>query len=57
VRERLMVTVLACGLTLLGFCVVYGYWGVQLWTHFGNPIYPFYDAAFEGLRHWAGWSE
>ncbi len=26
--------------TLVGFALVYGYWGALLWTHFGNPVYP-----------------
>lgn len=40
----------------LGFVVTYGYWGFQLWTQFGNPIYPFYQAAFEPLRLLTGWA-
>lgn len=35
--------------------VFYGYWGWQLWSHFGNPIYPLYDGAFDGLRGLLGW--
>lgn len=40
--------------TLLSFVAVYGYWGWQLWVHFGNPIYPFRDGTFAMLRHWLG---
>jgi hypothetical protein len=40
---------------LLGFVMVHGYWSWLLWTHFGNPIYPFYDPWFEPLRAWSGW--
>jgi hypothetical protein len=40
---------------LAGFTICYGYWGWQLWTHFGNPIYPFYDAQFAPLRALLGW--
>lgn len=39
-----------------GFVMAYGYWGWQLWTHFGNPIYPLYDYWFELPRAWVGWS-
>lgn len=42
--------------TLVGTALVYGVWGWQLWHHFGNPIYPLYDEAFESLRKWSGWA-
>lgn len=46
----------ACVLSAsLVFAVVYGWWGWQLWVHFGNPVFPFYDAAFEPLRNWLDW--
>jgi hypothetical protein len=48
--DRAWRTALGCLAVLLGFTVVYGYWGWQLWTHFGNPIYPFYDHWFAPLR-------
>ena len=41
--------------TLVGFGLVYGYWGAQLWAHFGNPVYPFYDNLFAQLRALTGW--
>jgi hypothetical protein len=41
--------------TLAGFCLLYGYWGWQLWSHYGNPMYPFYDHLFAPLRAWLGW--
>lgn len=41
--------------TLAGFSLLYGYWGWQLWVHYGNPIYPFYDGWFAPLRLWLGW--
>ena len=48
---------MAAGLaTLAGFVLVYGYWGSQLWIHFGNPIYPFYDGWFARLRTLTGWA-
>jgi hypothetical protein len=47
--------VLAGAAVLAGFGLAYGYWGWQLWTHFGNPIYPFADDLFEALRAMAGW--
>jgi hypothetical protein len=40
---------------LAGFAAAYGYWGWQLWIHYGNPIYPLYDGIFEPLRQWVGW--
>lgn len=41
---------------LVGFFLAYGYWGWQLWVHFGNPIYPLYDHWFEALRNSVGWA-
>lgn len=41
---------------LAGFLVAYGYWGWELWRHFGNPIFPFYDHWFAPLRAWVGWA-
>jgi hypothetical protein len=35
-----------CVWTLVGFALTYGYWGWQLWTHFGNPLYPFFAGWF-----------
>lgn len=46
---------LGCCAVVAGFFLVYGYWGWQLWLHFGNPIYPFYDGAFAPLRTLTGW--
>lgn len=37
------------------FLLAYGYWGWQLWTHFGNPVYPFYESVFEPVRRLLGW--
>lgn len=37
------------------FLLAYGWWGWQMWHQFGNPIYPFYDPWFAGLREFAGW--
>ena len=51
--ERLRRLVLAGCAGSAAFLATYGYWGWQLWTHLGNPIYPFYDAYFEPLRRWA----
>jgi hypothetical protein len=41
---------LGCLCVVAGFSLAYGYWGWQLWSHFGNPIHPFYDNLFEPLR-------
>lgn len=44
------------GICLLAcFLLVYGYWGWQLWTHFGSPVYPLYDHWFEPVRAALGW--
>lgn len=52
--RKLQRAALGCVFVLLGFVMVYGYWGWQLWTHFGNPIHPFYDDWFAPLRAAAG---
>jgi hypothetical protein len=41
--------------TLAGFFLLYGYWGWQLWSHYGNPIYPFQEHWFAPLRGWLDW--
>jgi hypothetical protein len=41
--------------TLAGFALAYGYWGWQLWMHFGNPVYPFYHHWFAPVRILLGW--
>ena len=48
--QRLMNVMWGSMATLAGFLVSYGYWGLQLWVHYGNPIYPFYDHWFAPLR-------
>lgn len=45
-------TVLSIG---AGFLIVYGWWGWQLWLHFGNPVFPFADGLFQPLRSYLGW--
>jgi hypothetical protein len=55
-RTRFIHVLLGGGATLVGFGLVYGYWGAQLWAHFGNPIYPFYDPLFASLRMMTGWA-
>ena len=55
-KTRLLDALLGGLTTLAGFALVYGYWGSQLWSHFGNPIYPFYDAWFAPLRVLTGWT-
>lgn len=42
--------------TVVGFVFTYGYWGWQLWTRLGNPMYPFYDPLFAPLRQITGWA-
>lgn len=41
--------------TVVAFALAYGYWGWLLWTNFGNPFYPFFDAWMEPVRVLAGW--
>lgn len=41
--------------TIAGFLAAFAPWGVQMWRHFGNPLYPLYDPVFEPLRQWTGW--
>lgn len=53
-RGRVLATALGCAATLAAFAVAYGYWGFQLWDHFGNPIFPFHDGWFAPLRA-GGW--
>ena len=43
--------------TCFAFALAYGYWGWQLWEHFGNPLYPFYDPWFAPLRAATGWQQ
>lgn len=55
VRQRGMRVItggLAC---CAGFLLAYGWWGWELWSHFGNPIYPFSDNLFEPIRSHLGW--
>lgn len=54
--DRLRAVLLGGGMAALGFVVVYGYWGMLLWTNFGNPFYPFFDSWFEPLRLVSGWT-
>lgn len=54
-KTRLFHALLGGLATVAGFVMVYGYWGMQLWAHFGNPIYPFYDGWFAQLRALTRW--
>jgi hypothetical protein len=54
-KPRIANMMLASVATLAGFFLLYGYWGWQLWSHYGNPMYPFYDYWFAPLRDWLGW--
>jgi hypothetical protein len=53
-RERVVNAVWGCLATVAGLCLFYGNWGWQLWVHYGDPIYPFYDHWFAPLRAWLG---
>jgi len=55
VRERAQAVVAGSAAVLAGFAVTYGFWGWQLWTHFGNPFFPMFDNWFEPVRATVGW--
>jgi hypothetical protein len=40
--------------TLLACALAYGPWGYELWSHYGNPVYPFADSIFAPARQAAG---
>jgi hypothetical protein len=46
----------ACMATLAAVLLLYGPWGWQLWSHYGNPVYPFFDGYFVAPRAWTGWA-
>lgn len=52
-RQRTMNVALGCICTLVGFGLAYGYWGMLLWRHFGNPVYPFELGWLAPMRGWA----
>jgi hypothetical protein len=54
-KERAMNAALGAGATVAAFGLAYGYWGWELWRHFGNPIFPFADSWFAHLRSILGW--
>lgn len=54
-RDRISWAAICAASIVTGFALSYGYWGYQLWFHFGNPFFPFYDSYFEHLRAAAGW--
>jgi hypothetical protein len=54
-RQRLQAALVGSLSTVAAFAAAYGYWGWQLWSHFGNPVFPFLGPWFELLRaslHW-----
>jgi hypothetical protein len=53
--QRALNAALGCWATMIGFVIFYGVWGWQLWGHFGNPVYPFYDDWMVPLRDWLNW--
>lgn len=54
-RDRLARCAVGCTCVLVGCALFYSYWGWQLWSHYGNPIYPLYDGRLAPLRDWFGW--
>lgn len=55
VPSRVMRVTLAGAAAMLGFVLCYAPWGWAMWEQFGNPVYPFYDAAFDTVRALMGW--
>jgi len=53
--RKLQWAVLGSVSLLAAFALFYGFWGWQLWVHFGNPVYPLYDDWFAPMRHALGW--
>lgn len=53
-RQRATNIALGSIATIAGFILLYGYWGWQLWIHYGNPLYPFCENWFAPLRAWLG---
>lgn len=48
--------VICCGVGAgVGFVTLYSWWGWQLWSEFGNPIYPFADSLFDTVRRVMRW--
>lgn len=54
-RPKAINLMAGCLAVIVGFLLAYGYWGWQLWSHFGSPIYPLYDYWLQPLRDWLGW--
>lgn len=54
-KQKVIDVLAGSAAVLAAFVVVYGFWGWQLWSHFGNPIYPFYDHWFAVVRSAVGW--
>jgi hypothetical protein len=57
VKQRFANIAWGSAATVAGFFVLYGYWGWQLWSHYGNPMYPFFDHWFAPLRALLGWQQ
>jgi hypothetical protein len=53
-RARVAHLLVGSACALAGFVLCYGSWGWQVFSLLGNPVYPFYDQLFEGLRMGAG---
>ena len=49
-QQRAIDVATGCVATLAGLMVFYGYWGWEMWVHYGNPVYPFYDDWFAPVR-------
>jgi hypothetical protein len=54
-RERATRVIFGGVCVVVAFVLFYGYWGWQLWSHYGNPFYPLYDSYMVLPRDWAGW--
>jgi hypothetical protein len=49
-KQKFMNVAAGCVATVAGFLILYGNWGWQMWVHYGNPVYPFYDNWFAPVR-------
>lgn len=56
VARKVSNVLLACLVSASAFLATYAYWGVLLWQHFGNPLYPFADNWFAPIRALVGHS-
>jgi hypothetical protein len=54
-KQRAAHVARGCVGVALGVVLSYGYWALQLWQVYGNPVYPMFDPWFGQLRALVGW--